>query len=185
MLRKILLIGNVCCLLFFSSYFFLFFPLELYNLSSEAHKILILFIIIILFVLNNSFISKTGNKIKKLQSQVDSLSIFLEECFLTILQKKDEEGAKEMNVKEILLIIGNVGFLLLVFWLYLRTRSFLFLALIIVPLLNIIFIGVTSSVGISLSIERKELEEEIEIQEAKSRLKALQKEEKIIKKKKA
>ena len=75
--------------------------------------------------------------------------------------------------------------MLLVFWLYLRTRSFLFLALTIVPLLNIIFIGVTSSVGISLSIERKELEEEIEIQEAKSRLKALQKEEKIIKKKKA
>jgi hypothetical protein len=36
-----------------------------------------------------------------------------------------------------------------------------------------------------LSIERKELQEEIEIQEAKSRLKTLQKEEKIIKKKKA
>ena len=184
MLRKILLIGNVCCLLFFSFYFFLFFPLELYSLSSEAHKILILFIIIILFVLNNSFISKTGNKIKKLQSQVDSLSIFLEECFLTILQKKDEEGAKEMNVKEFLLIIGNVGFLLLVFLLYLRTRSF-FLAFTIVPLLNIIFINATSSLDISLSIERKELQEEIEIQEAKSRLKTLQKEEKIIKKKKA
>ena len=92
MLRKILLIGNVCCLLFFSFYFFLFFPLELYNLSSEAHKILILFIIIILFVLNNSFISKTGNKIKWLQSQVDSLSIFLEDFFLTILPKKDKEG---------------------------------------------------------------------------------------------
>ncbi len=178
MLRKILLIGNVCCLLFFSFYFFLFFPLKLYNLSSEAHKILILFIIIILFVLNNSFISKTGNKIKWLQSQVDSLSIFLEDWFLTILQKKDKEGAREMNVKEFLLIIGNVGFLLLVFLLYLRTRSFLFLAFTIVPLLNIIFIVTTSPVGTSLSIERKELQEEIKIQEAKSRLKALQKEEK-------
>ena len=143
MLRIILLIGNVCCLLFLIIYFMLLrvFP---FHDSSYAYFMLFLFIIIIFFVLNVSFISKTGNKLKKLQSQVASL-------------KKIKES-KKMNVKEFLLIIGNIG-LVLLFSFYLPIWRFrvntlltiISLVLIIVPLLNILFIKATSSVGASLS----------------------------------
>jgi len=45
-----------------------------------------------------------------------------------------------------------------------------------VPLLNIFFIKASSSVGISLFIERKKMEDKIEIQEAENKLKEPQKE---------
>ena len=150
MLRIILLIGNICCLLILMLYFLLV-SAAIWGGMNYAYSISMLFFpmiglfIIIIFALNISFISKTGNKLKKLQSQVSSL--------------KKIKKSKKMNIKEFLLIIGNIGLVLCFFldnlfiW-----RSYvdiilriIILTLIIVPLLNIFYIKATSSVGASLS----------------------------------
>jgi len=82
----------------------------------------------------------------------------------------------------LLLMIGNVGLLLLSFILITSAdygiEVIYYLAFIALALLNIFFINGIYSGSTGLSIKRKKLEEEIKIQEAKNRLKALQKEEK-------
>ena len=128
MLRKILLIVNVCCLLILIFYFLLAIGVNWDNVTKTY--LMIALLIVIIFALNVFFISKTGNKLKKLQSQVSSL-------------KKIKES-KKMNVKEFLLIIGNVGILVLFFsiisfiWpLPVNIVTIIFLAITILPLLNI------------------------------------------------
>jgi len=103
LLRIILLIGNVCCLLFLIFYFVLVSAAIWHSMTyTYSFFVMICLFIIIIFALNIYFISKTGNKLKKLQSQVSPL--------------KKIKNSKKMNVKEFLLIIGNAGFLVLCFF---------------------------------------------------------------------
>ena len=89
-----------------------------------------------------------------------------------------------MNVTRFLLILGNIGLFIFSFLLILNSPTtnnlqiICFLAFAVLALLNINFIQGIYSGSTALSIERKKIEEEIKLQEAKNRLKALQKEEK-------
>ncbi len=90
-----------------------------------------------------------------------------------------------MNVTRFLLILGNIGLLVSSFLLFFsdsantnNLQSICFIAFIVLALLNINFIQGIYSGSTVLSIKRKELEEEIKLQQVKNRLKALQKEEK-------
>jgi len=135
-LKTILLIGNIYCFLSPVLAFLVAFPVT----GPYYYFIIINITLIIIFGLNISLILKTGNKLKKLQSQVAYL--------------KELKRSKKINDAEFLLIIGNIGVILLFSFSLLTTPQFtIYLPFIIASLLNIFFIKATSSLGISLSMD--------------------------------